>query len=93
MLIALLSLFVILKVADIVLTLIGINRGLAEANPLFGNARRLFTVSFVLIMAVIFSCLCLRRLSYGMAVVLAAIACGWAAFIDIRNYDLIRRKR
>jgi uncharacterized membrane protein len=39
----------------------------------------------------IYTCVQVERSSYGAAVALAAIACGWALIIDIRNFDLIRR--
>lgn len=88
---ALLFIFVILRAVDVSLTLAGLELGLSEINPLFRNRFLLIGGSVVLALGVIYACLTVAQLDYGSAVALAAIACGWALVVDIRNFDLIRR--
>jgi hypothetical protein len=87
----LLFIFIILRSVDISLTLAGLELGLVEMNPLFRNRFMLIVGSIAIGLFGIYTCVQVERSSYGAAVALAAIACGWALIIDIRNFDLIRR--
>ena len=92
-LIALLICLAGLKVWDVILTLEGLRLGLKDLNPLMKTGEEVVAFSAAFYIAIAAICILLTRASHIASIIIAGAACVWYLAIDLRNYDILRRKR